>query len=129
MDEKNHAAAGVDPLPENSSVAAAAARVEEQEEESGWTDYLEDYYFSSENERESSFLCSSIGSCSWDISESDANNNRNFNVLSAFSSVGEVILDVPKKLTFKKTRTQKIFEDDSLEDTATSPIHSPKVSS
>ncbi|KAL4036859.1 hypothetical protein IC575_000434 [Cucumis melo] len=113
-----------DSPPENSSAAGA-----EEQEESGWTDYLEDYFNSELVERESSFLCSSIGSCSnWD----DLNNisypnyDINYNI-----NVGNVNYDdFPKSnnLTFKKTRTQKIFEDDdSLQDTATSPIHSPKV--
>lgn len=133
MDENNNnaAAAGTSPPPENFS-----DEVEEQEE-SGWTDYLEDYFSSENNQRKSNSLyCSSIGSCSWDdhnISNSDhPKNNDIINILSPnfSSSVGEVILDiVPKKLiNFKKSRTQKIFHDDSLEDTATSPIQTPRVS-
>ncbi|KAJ6390187.1 hypothetical protein OIU77_024410 [Salix suchowensis] len=35
---------------------------------------------------------------------------------------------LPEKLTFKKTRAREIFLDDSLEDTASSPGNSPKVS-
>lgn len=119
MEKNNAAAEGVDPPPENSSSSSSVAAGAEEQEESGWTDYLEDY-FNSEIERESSFLCSSIGSCSnWDHNISDPNYDINN------TNVGKVIFDVPNK----KTRTQKIFEDDSLQDTATSPIHSPKVSS
>lgn len=111
------------PLEEPSAAAANSGGGGGEEEESGWTDYLEDYFSSSDIEREKSFLCSSIGSCSDD-------GNTTTNVLSpTLCSVGEVFLDSPKKLIcFKKlTRTQKIFQDDSLEDTATSPVHSPKV--
>ncbi|XP_038888852.1 vascular-related unknown protein 1-like [Benincasa hispida] len=120
MEKNNATAEGSDSPPENSSTsssAAAAAGAEEQEE-SGWTDYLEDYFSS-----ESSYLCSSIGSCSnWDHNISNPNYDIN-----KTNHIGKMIFDVPNKLTFKKTRTQKIFEDDSLQDTATSPIHSPKV--
>jgi hypothetical protein len=34
---------------------------------------------------------------------------------------------LPKELTFKKTRAKEISLDDSLEDTASSPVNSPKV--
>lgn len=121
MDKKNAAAAGGDPPPEKSSSAATGA---EEPSESGWTEYLEDYLWS-EIERKNSFLCcSSSGSCSWDISEG---NKEKINALTPFCSVGEAILDAPNKLSFKKTTTQTIFYDDSLEDTATSPVLTPKV--
>lgn len=89
------------------------------EEESGWTAYFED--FSSNNNRENSYcssfcspsLVSDAASCAaWKLSEK--------NHLPDCSSI-------PKKLKFKKTRTEQIWFDDSLEDTASSPVNSPKV--
>ncbi|KAJ4730016.1 putative CTD small phosphatase-like protein 2 [Melia azedarach] len=90
------------------------------EEESGWTAYFED--FSSNNNRENSYcssfcspsLVSDAASCAaWKLSEKHH--------LPDCSSI-------PKKLKFKKTRTEQIWFDDSLEDTASSPVNSPKVS-
>ena len=78
------------------------------DEESGWTAYFEDF---SNYNREQSFdtsnnsLLSDAASCAaWKISHNN--------------------LKIPKK-----TRTKIISIDDSLEDTASSPVSSPKVRS
>ncbi|XP_022775735.1 uncharacterized protein LOC111317565 [Durio zibethinus] len=93
-------------------------------EESGWTAYFEDF----SNNDHSSFSCSSslisdaaTNGAAWKISH---NNDHGF----AFSSPCAPSSKLPKKLRFKKTRTKEICEDDSLEDTASSPVNSPKVS-
>ncbi|KAG5415495.1 hypothetical protein IGI04_003062, partial [Brassica rapa subsp. trilocularis] len=62
--------------------------------------------------------CSLLGVSPSLISDAatDAFSGRNFPV------------NFPAKLKFGKARTKKISEDDSLEDTASSPVNSPKVS-
>ncbi|KAM7271291.1 hypothetical protein ACFE04_030505 [Oxalis oulophora] len=105
---------------------------EEEEEESGWTSYFE--YFSQQNkikyddedqeESCNNSLVSDADSCvPWKLSQ-----NKN---IPSFSSSIPININTPKKLRFKKkTRTNEILfnEDDSLEDTASSPVNSPKVS-
>ncbi|OMO72316.1 hypothetical protein COLO4_27687 [Corchorus olitorius] len=98
----------------------------EEEEESGWTSYFEDFDNYQQQQQQnsycSSFSCSSSlisdAATAWKLS---TNNNPVF----ACSSTPKT----PNKLRFKKTRTKEISqEDDSLEDTASSPVNSPKVS-
>lgn len=90
-----------------------------QSEESGWTSYFEDF----SKDIEPSYCSSSLGgsslvsdaaSCAaWKFSHK--NHVRNSPNLS-------------KKISLKKSRTKQISEDDPLEDTASSPVNSPKVS-
>lgn len=105
--------------------ATAIKEKDSDEEESSWTGYLED--LSDDNNKNiddhhhSSFSCTSslisdaattrgaVAAAAWKISHDPASSK------------------IPKKLKFRKTRTEEIYEDDSLEDTASSPIHSPKV--
>ncbi|XP_028785646.1 vascular-related unknown protein 1 [Neltuma alba] len=76
-------------------------------EESGWTSYLQDF---------SNDSCFSVGGSSL---LSDAASSA----ACKFSHPHHL----PHKLTFKKTRTKQISQDDPLEDTASSPVNSPKV--
>ncbi|OMO75522.1 hypothetical protein CCACVL1_16145 [Corchorus capsularis] len=103
--------------------------IEEEEEESGWTSYFEDfdnYQQQQQNSYCSSFSCSSslisdaaTTGAAWKLST-----NNNIPVFACSSTP-----KTPNKLRFKKTRTKEISqEDDSLEDTASSPVNSPKVS-
>ncbi|GAV76810.1 hypothetical protein CFOL_v3_20283 [Cephalotus follicularis] len=116
----------------SSSVTKSGASKEATDvspEESGWTAYFED--FSNNYNREEDSLCSSFidspslvsdaGSASaWKISH-----NKN---VPACTSIG-CSPKIPRKLIFKKTRSnKKLSLDDSLEDTASSPVNSPKVS-
>lgn len=81
-------------------------------EESGWTKYLEDFSsYKGHDDSSSSFHSSSLVS---DAASSAAWKNSN-----------NKDLKVPKTLGFKNTITKII--DDSLEDTASSPVSSPKV--
>ncbi|ESQ47693.1 hypothetical protein EUTSA_v10021505mg [Eutrema salsugineum] len=95
----------------------------DHQEESGWTTYLED--FSNQNrthyekgDHQDKSSCSLLGGSPSLISDAatDAFSGRSFPV------------KFPAKLKFGKARTKKICEDDSLEDTASSPVNSPKVS-
>ncbi|XVE85640.1 hypothetical protein DITRI_Ditri17bG0106800 [Diplodiscus trichospermus] len=120
----------------NSSVQKSAASrgttrtSKNKDEESGWTAYFED--FSNKDHQQNSYCsgysCSSslvsdaaTTGAAWKISH---NNHHVF----ACSSTSVTPQKIPNKLRFKKTRTKEICEDDSLEDTASSPLNSPKVS-
>ncbi|KDP25843.1 hypothetical protein JCGZ_22873 [Jatropha curcas] len=116
------------------------------EEESGWTAYFEDFSNHREEEGEEDSFCNSgfFGSSSmvsdaasfpaWK-SSSPSNNqhhhhNYNNHVVFASCSSIEPSPKLPNKLNFKKTSRAKgiSLHDDSLEDTASSPVNSPKVS-
>ncbi|KAJ1418144.1 hypothetical protein SESBI_16103 [Sesbania bispinosa] len=94
-------------------------------EESGWTSYFEDFSKGMEPSYCSSLggssLVSDAASCAaWKFS------HQNHDV--SCSSVRVKDSSNPsKKLCLKKTRAKQILEDDPLEDTASSPVNSPKV--
>ncbi|KAA8526493.1 hypothetical protein F0562_008304 [Nyssa sinensis] len=97
-------------------------------EESGWTAYFEDFF---SNQIEHSSNCaSSIGNPSLvsDAASCVAWKASNINHVAACSSM-DGSPKLPQKLNFRKTRAREISYDDSLEDTASSPVNSPKVSS
>ncbi|KAG2397313.1 hypothetical protein LR48_Vigan08g118400 [Vigna angularis] len=94
--------------------------------ESGWTSYFEDFsegiepsYCSSLDG--SSLLSDAASSAAWKFSH---HNHHHHHLLSSPSFKAP---NPPKKLTFKKARAKQISEDDPLEDTASSPVNSPKV--
>lgn len=95
---------------------------DEPEEESGWTAYFEDFSNDNINREEYSY-CSSFGSPSL---VSDAASCAAWK-LSNKHRVDVATSKMPKKLKFKKPRARQICDDDSLEDTASSPVNSPKV--
>ncbi|TYJ05521.1 hypothetical protein E1A91_A12G169700v1 [Gossypium mustelinum] len=101
----------------NSSIHKSAISKDDSVEESGWTAYFED--FSNHQQQKDSYSYSfdcdssliSDAATAW---KSPHNIDHHHHVF-------------PKKLRFKKTRTKEIYEeDDSLEDTASSPVNSPK---
>ncbi|KAF8090247.1 hypothetical protein N665_0482s0039 [Sinapis alba] len=94
-----------------------------QQEESGWTTYLEDFSnqyrtHPEDIDHQDKSSCSLL-----DVSPSLVSDAAT----GAFSSQSFPV-NFPVKLKFGKARTKKICEDDSLEDTASSPVNSPKVS-
>ncbi|RWW36834.1 hypothetical protein BHE74_00058106, partial [Ensete ventricosum] len=88
-------------------------------EESGWTIYFEDFMataaekaggvFSSGAVSESSVVSDAASSVAWKLSAS-------FEVTEDY-----------RELSLKKRKGKRLVDDDSLEDTASSPVHSPKV--
>ncbi|KAI4334107.1 hypothetical protein L6164_018839 [Bauhinia variegata] len=104
----------------NSSMGKAHMSANEKltcAQDSGWTAYFED--LSNNMEDGSSYslggssMVSDAASCAaWKFSHSN----------HAVSPPNP-----PKKLSFKKKRTKHILKDDPLEDTASSPVNSPKV--
>ncbi|KAL7000157.1 hypothetical protein U1Q18_001307 [Sarracenia purpurea var. burkii] len=102
-------------------------------EESGWTSYFEDF-LSKQRAEQTSLLSESFGSPSFvsDAASRVPCKTNNYNQIAGavcFPKDGSPPMMPPKKLSFKKTRTKEISYDDSLEDTASSPVNSPKVSS
>lgn len=93
-------------------------------EESGWTAYFEDI---SHNNEEHSY-CSSCDSSSLlsDAASGVAWKLSHNNHLPACSSI-RGSPKISNKLKFKKTRAKEICQDDSLEDTASSPVNDPNV--
>ncbi|GMN58130.1 hypothetical protein TIFTF001_027229 [Ficus carica] len=94
-------------------------------EESGWTAYFQDFSNNHNN--------------NIDIKDHE---NYHENILEeSFCTISSSLVSdaasyaawkidhdqTPKKLSFKKTRAKEISQDDSLEDTASSPVNSPKV--
>ncbi|KAL7142277.1 hypothetical protein ABFS83_08G113200 [Erythranthe nasuta] len=101
-----------------------------EEAESGWTDYLDDFPYSksinnggSGGSSINSFGTPSlISDAAWNGSDDNNNNNNNNNISSPLR-----ILNF-KNLKRNKYRKYSYAEDD-YEDTASSPVNSPKVSS
>ncbi|CAH8383538.1 unnamed protein product [Eruca vesicaria subsp. sativa] len=93
------------------------------QEESGWTAYLDDFSNQYRTHREDSDHQDKSSCSLLDVSPSLVSDAAT----DAFSGQGFPV-NFPVKLKFGKARTKKICEDDSLEDTASSPVNSPKVS-
>ncbi|CAL0333913.1 unnamed protein product [Lupinus luteus] len=88
-------------------------------EESGWTSYFEDLSKGIEPSN-----CSSLGGSSL---VSDAASYAAWKFSHQNHGNGSSAPNLLKKLNFKKARAKQISEDDPLEDTASSPVNSPKV--
>ncbi|KAH1097859.1 hypothetical protein J1N35_014780 [Gossypium stocksii] len=102
------------------SVGSKGTRSKEfSDGESGWTAYFEDL----SNQPKT---CSSTFSCGSSLISDAATapkiSHHNHHVSASSSSP-----QPPNILRFKQTRTTEICEDHSLEDTASSPVNSPKV--
>ncbi|CAI9754452.1 unnamed protein product [Fraxinus pennsylvanica] len=89
-------------------------------EESGWTAYLDDFALSQNSYSMDSFNSPSL------ISDAAWNGPNNNDQVIRFSSLDSS--KFPRRLNFKNTNSKK-FSCDDLEDTASSPVNSPKVSS
>ncbi|CBI23945.3 hypothetical protein VitviT2T_029801 [Vitis vinifera] len=112
-----------------SKALSSQARTNESPEESGWTMYFED--FLANKEHSSSPSAGNYGRASYGYGSSSL-------VSDAASSAGKKLVDNDhvavlslekrcKKLSFKKRKTKGAVVDDALEDTASSPVTSPKV--
>lgn len=104
---------------------------DQNSEESGWTAYFEDFLNEqnsqqySENHCNSSFVTNSVVSdaASFIVEYDQLSNKDKVVACSTITSLPKF----SKKLNFKKTRTIEISYDDSLEDTASSPVNSPRI--
>ncbi|KAH9623148.1 hypothetical protein KSS87_011002 [Heliosperma pusillum] len=87
-------------------------------EESGWTQYIDGFSeYNEQLERDGLSGYAVSASMMSDAGSSPEWKQKLLNGLPKF----------PKRLNFKSKRTQEISGDDSLEDTASSPVHSPKI--
>ncbi|CAI9090299.1 OLC1v1025047C1 [Oldenlandia corymbosa var. corymbosa] len=108
------------------------------EEESGWTKYLKDFSSSDNNDQQREKSSYSNGISPSMVSDAASPSYRHHATLSniwafnkeevnlAFSTVSGQ--HFPKKLNVKQPRNKKYFLDHDLEDTASSPVNSPRVS-
>ncbi|KAF5727973.1 hypothetical protein HS088_TW21G00113 [Tripterygium wilfordii] len=105
----------------------------ESQEESGWTMYFDDFFNNSNNNEESSF---SFEDHDYGTKSSSLVSNAASSVAKRFSCneqedvVGIQIMEkrsYNRSLSFKKRKTKGGLVDDALEDTASSPVNSPKV--
>lgn len=93
-------------------------------EESGWTMYFDDF-FNQQNTENSSFSSLLKSSLISDAAFSAANYNKVAGNEQAMGFSQEKRCD---RFSFKKKKTKVVAGvDDDLEDTASSPSHSPKV--
>lgn len=113
-----------------------------EEEESGWTSYFEDYFSSNSNSSSCFSLCGGCGDGSTPSLISDAascaacklSHHHNHHLLPSVLS-SDNNRRFPENLPYRKLRFNKssqpnhhqISKDDPLEDTASSPLNSPKV--
>ncbi|KAL2524645.1 hypothetical protein Adt_09699 [Abeliophyllum distichum] len=91
-------------------------------EESGWTAYLEDFSLNQTKHNSSSYSMDSFGSPS--LVSDAAWNGLNNDQYKACPSLGGS--QFPKRLNFKNHRIRQKICSDDLEDTASSPVNSPK---
>ncbi|XP_061984660.1 vascular-related unknown protein 4 [Populus nigra] len=105
-------------------------------EESGWTTYFEDFFAQNNREdRDHDFNEHSSFSFDHDGSSSMVSDAASLAVMkSAGDHHGEKVVGLPinnksfkYNLSLKKRRTKGALLDDALEDTASSPVNSPKV--
>lgn len=94
-------------------------------EESGWTAYFEDLSSISRGHGSNYSACATSSLVSDAASGAAWKAGTVNHVVACSSAVGSP--QIPRKLSFKKMRAREISYDDSLEDTASSPVNSPKV--
>ncbi|XP_059661059.1 vascular-related unknown protein 1 [Cornus florida] len=101
-------------------------------EESGWTTYFEDFLSNQrEHNNNNNYSCTNNSERTTFGTPSLVSDAASCVAWKAASHINHVdgSPKFPHKLCFKKKRTKEISYDDSLEDTASSPVNSPKVSS
>ncbi|KAF9672961.1 hypothetical protein SADUNF_Sadunf11G0098800 [Salix dunnii] len=105
-------------------------------EESGWTMYFEDFFAQNNNREDHDFNDHVSFSYNHDHGSSSMVSDAASLAVkkSAGDHLGEKVAGLPvdnksfkHNLSFKKRRARGALLDDSLEDTASSPVHSPKV--
>ncbi|KAM7278836.1 hypothetical protein ACFE04_005970 [Oxalis oulophora] len=92
---------------------------EEEEEESGWTMYLQDFSIQNYDDVDYSNNINIV-------EEEEDYDDNSFATSSKGKKFSEMLLK--RKKTYNNKNDKRIFLDDDLEDTATSPVSSPKVS-
>ncbi|KAF7116894.1 hypothetical protein RHSIM_RhsimUnG0010900 [Rhododendron simsii] len=124
---------------ENSNPIIASTDTEPQEE-SGWTSYFEDFLATQRSREDQhstapfsdqeSFCSPSLVSDAASCAPSKTENRNQVPSCDPVTEDGPPVTTMHKTASFKKVaRTEEISRDDSLEDTASSPANSPKVSS
>ncbi|KAK9269148.1 hypothetical protein L1049_000917 [Liquidambar formosana] len=107
----------------NNQALSSKARPADSPEESGWTMYFEDF-LSNNNGNHGSFSSGhEISSLVSDAASSSVAKKVTQNEKAYGFTWGKRC----KNLSFKKRKTKGVLVDDALEDTASSPVNSPKI--
>ncbi|XP_042410549.1 vascular-related unknown protein 1-like isoform X2 [Zingiber officinale] len=107
----------------NSPVDASSTSCDE---ESGWTTYFEDFMASEERRRAAGGSSSGVAVGNSMISDAASCVSRKTGQPPAPAACIEVS-DKYKNLSLRRRKGRRLLEDDALEDTASSPVNSPKV--
>ena len=98
---------------------------DEGSEESGWTTYFDDFFAKQEQERNSGGRINENSSLVSDAA-SFVVDQKKFSISGQLIPSTSTLTKLSKTLDIKK-RNKEILYDDSLEDTASSPVNSPKI--
>ncbi|KAM0840848.1 hypothetical protein ACQ4PT_059388 [Festuca glaucescens] len=100
----------------------SCSEAEAQPEESSWTGYFVDFMSEEEKKRQEASYCT------YDQEEEEVEEEESSMISDAASLAPAALLDRYKGLKKLKKKVFKALDhDDSLEDTASSPVNSPKV--
>ncbi|XP_074577679.1 vascular-related unknown protein 1-like [Curcuma longa] len=113
---------------ENSTHSSVDASSCSYEEESGWTTYFEDFMASEERRRAAGGSSSSVvvaGNSMISDAASCAPRIKTTKPQQPTASLE--VSEKYRKLSLKRRKGRRLLEDDALEDTASSPANSPKI--
>ncbi len=107
-----------------SKALVSKERTSEPAEESGWTMYFEDLLVNNNNEN--SYSSSGVETASL-VSDAASLAGKRYESIERHGGLA-MVKSSSKRLSFKKRKTKGAnLVDDALEDTASSPLNSPKV--
>ncbi|GMY31388.1 Lysine-specific demethylase [Fagus crenata] len=109
-----------------SKALVSKERTSEPAEESGWTMYFEDLLVNNNNNNENSYSSSGVETASL-VSDAASLAGKRYESIERHGGLA-MVKSSSKRLSFKKRKTKGAnLVDDALEDTASSPLNSPKV--
>lgn len=111
---------------EDSSHSPVDASSSSYDEESGWTAYFEDFMASEERRRAVGGSSSGVAVGNSMISDAASCVSRKTGQPPTAAACIEVS-EKYKNLSLRRRKGRRLLEDDALEDTASSPVNSPKV--
>ncbi|XP_042409185.1 vascular-related unknown protein 1-like isoform X2 [Zingiber officinale] len=111
---------------ENSTHSSVDASSCSYEEESGWTTYFEDFMESEQRRRAAGDSSSRVAAGNSMISDAASCAPRIKTAKGQPPTAGLEVSEKYRKLSLKRRKGRRLLEDDALEDTASSPVNSPK---
>ncbi|KAG6535086.1 vascular-related unknown protein 1-like isoform X1 [Zingiber officinale] len=112
---------------ENSTHSSVDASSCSYEEESGWTTYFEDFMESEQRRRAAGDSSSRVAAGNSMISDAASCAPRIKTAKGQPPTAGLEVSEKYRKLSLKRRKGRRLLEDDALEDTASSPVNSPKI--